>query len=70
MIVEVTIAKEKAKGMPKGSMEALREELARRLSHNYGDLRAVIKTASNDGLSALRAPDKDNDRECVAGVLQ
>ncbi|MDI9766428.1 DinI-like family protein [Pantoea dispersa] len=70
MIVEVSIAKEKAGKMPKGSMDALREELARRLSQSYSDLRVVVKTASNDGLSVMRSPDKDTDRERVAEVLQ
>lgn len=70
MIVEVSIAKEKATKMPKGSMDALREELTRRLIHSYSDLRVVVKLASNDGLSVLRAPDKDNDRERVSEVLQ
>lgn len=70
MIVEVSIAKEKAGKMPKGSMDALREELTRRLSQSYSDLRVVVKTASNDGLSVMRAPDKDTDRERVSEVLQ
>ena len=61
MIVEVSIAKEKAGKMPKGSMDALREELTRRLSQSYSDLRVVVKTASNDGLSVMRSPDKDTE---------
>nr|WP_310615859.1 DinI-like family protein [Pantoea cypripedii] len=70
MIVEVMIAKEKAKGMPKGAIDALREELTKRLSQSYDDLRVVVKTASNDGLSLLRAKDKEGDREIVSKVLQ
>lgn len=70
MIVEVSIAKEKAKGMPKGSVDALREELTKRLSQNYSDLQVVVKLASNDGLSVLRSLNKDADREFVSTVLQ
>lgn len=70
MIVEVSIAKEKAKGMPKGSVDALREELTKRLSQNYSDLQVVVKLASNDGLSVLRSQNKDTDREFVSTVLQ
>ena len=70
MIVEVMIAKEKAKGMPKGAMDALREELIKRLSRSYPDLNVVVKTASNDGLSVLKAKDKEGDKEIVSQVLQ
>ncbi|MDE1188179.1 MAG: DinI-like family protein [Pantoea sp.] len=70
MIVEVMIAKEKAKGMPKGAMDALREELTKRLSHNFDDLSVVVKTASNDGLSLLRSKDKEGDKAIVSQVLQ
>lgn len=70
MIVEVSIAKEKAKGMPKGSVDALREELTKRLSQNYSDFQVVVKLASNDGLSVLRSQNKDADREFVSTVLQ
>ena len=70
MIVEVSIAKEKAKGMPKGSVDALREELMKRLSEKYSDLQVVVKLASNDGLYVIRSQDKDADREFVSTVLQ
>ncbi len=70
MIVEVSIAKEKAKGMPKGSVDALREELMKRLSERYSDLQVVVKLASNDGLSVIRSQDKDADREFVSTVFQ
>ncbi|QGY29086.1 DinI-like family protein [Pantoea cypripedii] len=70
MIVEVMVAKEKAGKMPKGAMEALREELTKRLSRSYDDVSVVVKTASNDGLSLLRAKDKEGDREIVSKVLQ
>ena len=70
MIVEVMIAKEKANGMPKGSIDALREELTERLSRKYDDLSVVVKTASNDGLSVLRSKDKEGDKAYVQSVLQ
>ena len=38
MHVEVDIAKEKAKSMPKGSILALQEELTRRLGKKYGEV--------------------------------
>ncbi|VVT53870.1 DNA-damage-inducible protein I [Kosakonia radicincitans] len=70
MRVEVSIAKEKAKAMPKGSISALTEELTKRLSSRYEDIEVVVKTASNDGLSVLRSKDKEGDKEYVQGVLQ
>ena len=44
MHVEVDIAKEKAKSMPKGSILALQEELTRRLGKKYGEVIVEIKT--------------------------
>lgn len=70
MKIEITIAKEKAKGMPKGAIDALRAELKRRLDMLYPEVDIVIKTASNDGLSIFRALDKDNARKQVETVLQ
>jgi hypothetical protein len=43
MYVEVAIAKEKAKAMPKGSIPALQDELVRRLGKNYSDITVEIK---------------------------
>lgn len=51
-------------------MDALREKLTTLLSRNYPDLKVVVKTASNDGLSVLRAKDKEGDKEIVSQVLQ
>lgn len=70
MRVEVSIAKEKAKAMPKGSITALTDELTKRLRSRYEDVEVIVKTASNDGLSILRSKDKEGDKEYVQGVLQ
>ncbi|HDK6300162.1 TPA: DinI-like family protein, partial [Klebsiella pneumoniae] len=53
MRVEISIAKEKAGKMPKGSLEALKDEMTRRVSKQYDDVEVIVKTASNDGLSVL-----------------
>lgn len=70
MRVEISIAKEKAKAMPNGSMEALREEMTRRVSKRYEDVDVIVKPASNDGLSILRAADKDDAKKFVEQTLQ
>lgn len=70
MKVEISIAKEKAKAMPKGSMDALRGELKRRLESLFPDVDVEIKTASNDGLTLFRAPDKESTKKQVEAVLQ
>ena len=70
MRVEISIAKEKAKAMPKGSMEALREEMTRRVSKRYEEVDVIVKPASNDGLSILRATDKDEAKKFVEATLQ
>ncbi|QAB30880.1 DinI-like family protein [Pantoea ananatis] len=70
MIVEVTIAKEKVKAMPKGSVEALRDELLKRLSKKFEDLEVIVKPASNDGLSVWRSQDKEGDKAHVEKVVQ
>lgn len=70
MRVEITIAKEKAGKMPKGSIAALTQELTKRLSPRYEDVEVIVKAASNDGLSVLRSQDKDGDKEYVQEVLQ
>ena len=49
MRVEISIAKEKAGKMPKGSLEALKHEMTRRVSKQYDDVEVIVKTASNDG---------------------
>lgn len=70
MIVEVTISKEKVKAMPKGSVDALRDELLKRLGKKYEDLEVIVKPASNDGLSVRRTQDKEGDKAHVEKVVQ
>lgn len=70
MIIEISIAKEKIGKMPKGSTEALKQEMTRRVSQRYDDVEVIVKSASNDGLSVLRAPDKDAAKAFVQETLQ
>lgn len=70
MRVEISIAKEKAGKMPKGSIPALQEEMTRRISRQYDDVEVVVKTASVDGLSVSQASDKGTAREFVEEILQ
>ncbi len=70
MIIEISIAKEKIGKMPKGSTEALKQEMTRRISQRYDDVEVIVKSASNDGLSVLRAPDKDAAKAFVQENLQ
>lgn len=70
MIIEISIAKEKIGKMPKGSTEALKQEMTRRVSQRYDDVEVIVKSASNDGLSVLRAPDKDEVKVFVQETLQ
>ncbi|MFB5952138.1 DinI-like family protein [Klebsiella pasteurii] len=70
MRVEISIAKEKAKAMPKGSVDALIDELTKRLSPRYPDVEVIVKTASNDGLSVMRVADKEIAKEFVEETLQ
>lgn len=70
MKVEVTIAKEKARGMPKGALEALQREFSSRLNTRFHDVEVLIRTASSDGLTVSRAADKDGDRKIVEQMLQ
>lgn len=70
MRVEISIAKEKAGKMPKGSMQALKEEMSRRISKQYDDVEVIVKTASNDGLSVLWATDKEIAKEFVEATLK
>lgn len=53
MRIEISIAKNKARAMPKDSIDALTQELTKRLSTHYEDVAVIVKTASNDGLSIL-----------------
>lgn len=69
MRVEICIAKEKISKMPKGSVPALQQEMLRRVSKRY-DVDVIVKSASNDGLTILRAVDKESAHEFVQETLQ
>lgn len=43
-------------------MEALKDEMTRRISKQYDDVEVIVKTASNDGLSVLWATDKKSPK--------
>ena len=70
MRVEICIAKEKISKMPKGSVSALQQEMLRRVSKRYDDVDVIVKSASNDGLTILRAVDKESAHEFVQEILQ
>lgn len=67
---QISIAKEKAGKMPKGSMEALKDEITHRISKQYDDIEVFVKTASNDGLSILWATDKEIAKELSRLLLK
>lgn len=70
MRIEICIAKEKFSKMPKGSVPALQKEMLRRVSKRYDDVDVIVKSASNDGLTILRAVDKESAQEFVQETLQ
>ncbi|UMR82070.1 DinI-like family protein [Escherichia coli] len=70
MRIEICIAKEKFSKMPKGSVPALQQEMLRRVSKRYDDVDIIVKSASNDGLTILRAVDKESAQEFVQETLQ
>ena len=51
-------------------MRGLKEELTRRISKRYDDVDVIVKSASNDGLTILRAVDKESAQEFVQEMLQ
>ena len=51
-------------------MRGLKEELTRRISKRYDDVDVIVKSASNDGLTIVRAVDKQSAQECVQETLQ
>ncbi|BDY61090.1 DNA damage-inducible protein [Escherichia coli] len=65
MRIEVCIAKEKITKMPTGTVDALKEELTRRISKRYDDVEVIVKAASNDGLSVTCTADKDSAKMVV-----
>lgn len=70
MRIEICIAKEKFSKMPKGSVPALQQEILRRVSKRYDNVDVIVKSASNDGLTILRAVDKESAQEFVQETLQ
>ncbi|EFC1657070.1 DinI family protein [Escherichia coli] len=70
MRIEICIAKETFSKMPKGSVPALQQEMLRRVSKRYDDVDVIVKSASNDGLTILRAVDKESAQEFVQETLQ
>lgn len=70
MRIEICIAKEKISKMPKGSVPALQQEMLRRISKRYDDVDVIVRAASNDGLTILRAIDKESAQEFVQETLQ
>ncbi|MBS9097377.1 DinI-like family protein [Escherichia coli] len=70
MRIEICIAKEKISKMPKGSVPALQQEMLRRVGKRYDDVDVIVKSASNDGLTILRAVDKESAQEFVQETLQ
>ncbi|MBE3317868.1 DinI family protein [Escherichia coli] len=64
------IAKEKMTKMPNGAVDALKEELTRRISKLYDDVDVIVKSASNDGLTILRSVDKESAQKFVQETLQ
>ena len=54
MRIEICIAKEKMTKMPNGAVDALKEELTRRISKRYDDVEVIVKATSKDGLSVTR----------------
>ncbi|EEU1930123.1 DinI-like family protein, partial [Escherichia coli] len=69
MRIEICIAKEKMTKMPNGAVDALKEELTRRISKLYDDVDVIVKSASNDGLTILRSVDKESAQKFVQETL-
>ncbi len=70
MRIEICIAKEKMTKMPNGAVDALKEELTRRVSKRYDDVEVIVKSTSNDGLSVTRTADKDSAKTFVQETLK
>ncbi|MDN1913041.1 DinI family protein, partial [Escherichia coli] len=45
-------------GANPGSVPALQQEMSSRIRKRYDDVEVIVKSASNDGLTILRAVDK------------
>lgn len=70
MRIEICIAKEKMTKMPNGAVDALKEELTRRISKRYDDVEVIVKATSNHGLSVTRTADKDSAKTFVQETLK
>ncbi len=70
MRIEICIAKEKMTKMPNGAVDALKEELTRRISKLYDDVDVIVESASNNGLTILRSVDKESAQKFVQETLQ
>lgn len=70
MRIEICIAKEKMTKMPNGAVDALKEELTRRISKLYDDVDVIVKSASNNGLTILRSVDKESAQKFVQETLK
>lgn len=46
MRIEICIAKEKMTKMPTGAVDALKEELTRRISKRYDDVEVIVKATA------------------------
>ncbi len=68
MHIELSIAKEKAKAMPKGAIPALHDELVRRLDKLYSDITVEIKAKGDDALYARGA--SAEERKNIETILQ
>ncbi len=53
-----------------GAVDALKEELTRRISKRYDDVEVIVKATSNDGLSVTRTADKDSAKTFVQETLK
>ena len=53
-----------------GVVDALKEELTRRISKRYDDVEVIVKATSNDGLSVTRTADKDSAKTFVQETLK
>ena len=70
MRIEVCIDKEKITKMSTGAVDALKEELTRRISKRYDYVEVIVKAASDDGLSVTCTADKDSAKTFVQETLK
>lgn len=70
MRVEISIAKNKTMAMPKDSIDALTQELTKRLSTYNEDVEVIVKTASKDGFSILRLRKRRQKDICTGSATR